>query len=169
MSLDIENARVIYKNFSGAKNDFNRNGTRTVDIVIEDPEVAQMLADDGWNVKQTRVREEGDEPQFYINAVINFNPPYGEPPKITMRMVDKNGKLVSRTNLTENTVSALDKLKILDIDVRLNPHEWEMNGRSGIKGYVEVLVANVLQDPFLSKYADEEFPMDDEPEELPFN
>lgn len=161
MTLDIENARVLYKNFSGTKNDWNRNGTRSVDIIIDDDKMAEILENDGWNVKHTKIREEGDESSNYINLVINYGSEFSKP-SIIMRMVDSNGRLVSRTNLDENTVSTLDKLRIIDVDVRINPHQWEMGGRSGIKGYVDTMIVNVLEDPFLTKYADEEFPHEED-------
>lgn len=156
-TLDIENARVLFKNFSGAKSEWNRNGTRSVDIIIEDADVARMLAEDGWNIKQTKVRDEGDEPEYYVNIILNFESAFGGP-DVTLRLVDSDGNLVNRVKLDENTVSSLDKLKILFADVRINPHEWEMGGRSGIKGYVDTMIVTARQDPFMAKYAEEEFP-----------
>lgn len=165
-TIDFENTKILYKNFSGAKSEWNRNGTRTASIVIDDPEVAKILAEDGWNVK-VRKDEDGEIQCYYIETVINFHPPFGEPPTITMRMVDKNGKLISRTTLNENTVSTLDKLRIIDADVRLNAHEWNVQGKRGIKGYVDMMIVNVLEDPFVTKYAEEEYPSDDDA--IPFN
>ncbi len=48
--LAIDNARIIFKNFTGKDDKFGREGDRSFSIVIEDDALAEQLANDGWNV-----------------------------------------------------------------------------------------------------------------------
>ena len=59
-NIMIENARLIFKNFSGEESKFNRGGNKNFCVVL-DPEMAQDLADEGWNIKYLRPREEGED------------------------------------------------------------------------------------------------------------
>ena len=60
--LQINNARIVYKNFSGKPSAFNREGDRNFSLVIPNIEIADALKDKGWNIKIKPPREEGDEP-----------------------------------------------------------------------------------------------------------
>lgn len=174
-TITFKNSKVMYKNFSGTITDQNRNGMRSVDIIIDDPEMVEMLANDGWNIGERRTdvhtgqyirKKEWDDfkgeysSQFYINLYIGFN---GKtPPMIKMKMYNDLGELISSTMLNENTVYMLDQLSIIDLDVKVNSHYYDFGGKSGYKGYVSMLIARVKEDPFALEFAEEEFPTDDE-------
>ena len=49
--LQIDDARIIYRNFSGVGSKFNREGDRNFAIYIDDEDIANELRDRGWNVK----------------------------------------------------------------------------------------------------------------------
>ena len=61
-NLVIENARLLFRNFSGRESKYNRAGQRNFCVYIDDPQDAQKLADDGWNIRERPPREEGEEP-----------------------------------------------------------------------------------------------------------
>lgn len=69
--VNIENARLHFHNFDG-KSQFNNNGDIEYGVIIDDPEFAKKLAEEGWDI---RIKEYPDrDPRYYIKAKINFEP-----------------------------------------------------------------------------------------------
>src|SRR5689334_12528225 len=98
-NITIEGARLIWKNFSGAKGRYNAEGDRNFSLVL-DPDLADILEQDGWNVKRKPPREEGDDPLIHLPVVVGFGK--GRPPLIYL--VNSKG----RRKLDEETVMLLD-------------------------------------------------------------
>ena len=142
--VTLENVRLIFRNFSGAEGQFNRAGARNFAIAL-DPEIARQMRADGWNVKQLRVREEGDVPQDYLEVAVNYSS--GKPPRIVT--ITSRG----RTNVTEDTVMILDWAEIQTADLILNPYPWEVNGNAGVKAYLKSLFVTIREDELDLKYA----------------
>lgn len=142
-TIKIEDARLIFKNFAGKEGQYNEKGERNFAVVI-DPESADQFAADGWNVRQRPPREEGDEPTFYIPVKVNFK---NRPPRIVM--ITSAG----RTHLDEDSVETLDWADIRLADLIIRGFEWEVNGKSGTKAYLQSLFVTIEEDELEQKYA----------------
>ena len=70
--LAIDNARIIFKNFTGKDDKFGREGDRSFSIVIEDDALAEQLANDGWNVKPLTPRDPDEKVNHFIKVKISF-------------------------------------------------------------------------------------------------
>lgn len=126
--LQIDDARIIFKNFSGEESKFNRAGDRNFAVRINDPDVVDQLIADGWNVTVKPPKEEGDDPYMYIKVKIKFN---DLGPKVFLR----SGKHVRR--LSEQNVGLLDSIDILRVDLDLRAYDWEVNGKTGRTAYLD--------------------------------
>lgn len=152
-AIIIENARIMFRNFSGRETKFNREGCRNFCVVVDTKEDADRFAAEGWNVKILPAKKEGDEDRYYIKVDISFKV---VPPKVYM-ITSK-----AKVPLNEDTIGTLDFAEIRNVDVSLRPYNWEVNGKTGVKAYLKTLYVTIEEDEFAEKYAEEESPDDGE-------
>lgn len=143
-TVQIEDARLIFKNFAGREGQYNRKGDRNFGVILP-PDVADQMHEDGWNVKYLTSRDE-DNPETtpWLPVAVSFDV---KPPKVTL--ITSAG----RTHLDEEAVEILDWLEAKEIDLILNPHPWDVNGKSGIKAYLKTLYITQEEDDLDRKYA----------------
>lgn len=143
-NIVIENARVIFKNFEGRRDTYNKNGAKTFGVIIEDVDTAHKLMEDGWNIKMRPPREEGDPPRYHLPVTVSYNGPF--PP--TVYMITGKAKVL----LDDTTIANLDHAEIESADLVIRPYVWEVNGESGVKAYLKTMYVKIEQDEFAEKY-----------------
>ena len=126
-SIIIENADIKFRNFTGKENKYNREGQRNFCVFL-DGKKGQELEDDGWNIRWMEPRNEGDERKACLQVSVAFN---NYPPKVIM----VTGK--KQTELDEDTVATLDNAELENVDLIVRPYNWTVNGRSGVKAYLQ--------------------------------
>lgn len=144
-NLAIENAQVLFRNFAGMEKMFNSEGDRNFCVLLE-PELAEDLKARGWNVKELRPLEEGDEPKPYIQVSVNYKK--GRPPNVIL--ITARGRL----HLGADEVAMLDYADVKNWDIVLNPYAWNVQDNSGIKAYLKNAYITLNEDEFDLKYAD---------------
>lgn len=142
-SVMMEDVRIIFRNFAGKEGQYNREGDRNFAVLL-DEDVATAMAKDGWNVKWLKAREEGDEEQAYLQVSVNFK---GRPPRIVM--ITSRG----RNHLGEDEIELLDWADIRTVDMIVRPYEWAVNGKTGVKAYLQSIFVTIEEDALELKYA----------------
>ena len=126
--LQIDDARIVYRNFSGTGSKFNREGDRNFAVVIPDQDIADELVNRGWNVKIKPPRDEDDMPFMFLPVKIKFNE---RGPKVYLQSGDK------MVELDEESIDCLDDVDILSVDLDIRPYDWEVNGKQGRTAYLQ--------------------------------
>jgi hypothetical protein len=139
-NIRIENAKIRYRNFTGAESKYNFKGKRNFCVVIEDPAMAAQLSADGWNVREVAPKDEGDEPTYLLQVKVMFGM---YPPKVVLVSGD------SQTILHEETIECLDHAEIKTIDVEIRPYCYD---DVNISAYLKTMYVVIEEDPFAHKY-----------------
>lgn len=153
--LQIDDARIIFRNFRGEGGKFNKEGDRNFALVIPDQEMAEALQNDtnqygaGWNVKIRPPREEGDEPFIYLPVKVKFN---ARGPIVYLQ----SGR--NRVKLDEESISMLDEIDISSVDLDIRPYDDEINGRPFRSAYLQSMCVTQDIDRFAARFAAEEYP-----------
>lgn len=143
-NINIEHAKLAFRNFSGKEGKFNPPGRRNFCVLLES-DIAAQLRNDGWNVKYLRPRDEEDDPQAYMQVAVKYE---NFPPRITL--ITSSGK----TLLTEAEVDMLDWAEITNVDLVIRPYNYEINGKEGVKAYCKSMYVTIEEDEFEKKYMD---------------
>lgn len=146
----MEGVRIIFRNFEGKEGPYNKEGERNFAVLLPEP-IANAMAEDGWNVKWLKAREdaaeEGEEDQPYLPVTLRYDV---FPPHIVM-VTSRN-----RTVLGEAQVEMLDYSDIINVDLIVRPYTWNVNGKSGVKAYVKTMFVTIEEDALVQKYAEME-------------
>ena len=143
--LQINDAKIIFRNFRGEGGKFNRDGDRNFAVVIDDQDVADALVKEGWNVKIKPGREEGDDPFMRLPVKVKFTD-YGP----NVYLVTGN----RRNELDEESIGCLDNIEIESVDMDIRPYDWEVNGRTGRTAYLQSMEVVQRIDRFAARYSE---------------
>ena len=133
--LQIDDARITYKNFSGAPSQYNREGDRNFALIIPDRQLADDLIANGWNVRIKPPREDGDTPFMFLPVKVKFN---DRGPNVYLKTGNVQNKL------DEESVGLLDNIDIIGVDLDIRPFDWDVNGKQGRTAYLQSI--RVIQD-----------------------
>lgn len=151
-NLRIDDARIIFRNFSGEGSKFNRAGDRNFALVIPNQDICDMLLADenedgaSWNVKVKPPREEDEDPLMFLAVKIKFN---SRGPNVYL---NTDGKMVK---LDEDNIGMLDQIDISSVDLDIRPYDGELNGKAFRSAYLQSMcVTQDITDRFAARYED---------------
>lgn len=145
--LQIDDARIVYRNFKGVASKFNREGDRNFAVVIPNRDIAEQLIDAGWNVRIKPPRNEEDSEFMFLPVKIKFK--NHEPNTYLLTGNDLN-------RLDEETVGCLDDVDIDSVDMDIRGYNWDVNGKTGRTAYLQSMRVTQRVDRFASRYGIED-------------
>lgn len=146
--LQIDDARIIWRNFEGRGDQFNREGDRNFALVIPDREIADALVNDknedgaSWNVKFREPKDAGDDPFMFLTVKVKFN---DRGPAVFLRTGER------RIRLNENSVGMLDKIDIARVDLDIRPFDNITNGKAYRTAYLQGIEVTQDVDRFTAR------------------
>lgn len=145
--LNIDEAKIIFRNFEGRGDKFNREGDRNFAVVIPTEDLADRLVKDGWNVKIKPSRDDQETPFMYLPVKIKFN---DRGPNCYLVTAGKANRL------DEESIGILDDVDILNVNLDIRPYDWEVNGKAGRTAYLQGIEVIQRVDRFAARYAEED-------------
>ena len=152
--ITIWDAKLYFKNFTGAEGRYNQKGDRNFGVFIDD-DTAKQLESDGWNVKYTKPNEEGYQ-RPYLKVKLNFK---GRP---RLYLVADGRKTI----LTEETAGELDDLVFEKVDLKIR-HAYLKNYDCWTQ-YIDKGYFTVLEDDLDRAYATPRDEFDEAMDDIPF-
>lgn len=141
---DIDGRQIIFKNFEGRGDKFNREGDRNFSLRIDDPNTADALLKEGWNVKIKEARDDDEDPFMRLPIKVKFTN-YG--PNVYLITGGR------RNELDEESIACLDNIDIESVDMDIRPYDWDVNGRTGRTAYLQSMEVVQRIDRFAARYA----------------
>lgn len=141
---DIDGRDIIFRNFEGRGDKFNREGDRNFSLRFRDPELADEVAKDGWNVRIKPARDEDEDDFMRLPIKLKFTD-YG--PKVYLWSGN------NRVELDEESIGCLDSIEIDHVNMDVRPYNWEVNGRIGRTAYLQTIEVFQRTNRFEERYA----------------
>lgn len=144
---DIDGRQIIFKNFEGRGDKFNREGDRNFSLRIDNEDTADALVKEGWNVRIKGGRDEDEGPFMRLPIKVKFTN-YG--PNVYLRTGDRVNEL------NEESIACLDNIEIESVDMDIRPYDWDVNGRTGRTAYLQSMEVVQRIDRFAARHANNE-------------
>ena len=126
--IEISNAKILWKNFTGELGFYNKEGGRNFCLVLSDDASVNFFKQNGYSVAVKPSGVEVGEFIRYLKVKLKFN---NRKPAIILK---SNNKTI---RVDENLVSVLDSIKIKSVDMGIKPYHWELpNGEHGQIAYL---------------------------------
>lgn len=141
---EIDGRDLLFRNFEGRGDKFNREGDRNFSLRLRDPDTADELVERGWNVKIKDGNSEDDGPFMRLPIKVKF----GEyPPKVYLWTGNR------RNELDEESVGILDQIEIESVNMDVSGYNWNVNDRTGRTAYLQTIEVFQKVDRFQERYA----------------
>lgn len=157
--LIVENARLLFRNFTGLEKKYNKAGDRNFAVLITEKE-SEMLIKRGWNPACKQIEATG-EVICHLKVKVRYD---NFPPNVRMHTKTNMAGVL----LDGDTVGQIDSAVVEMADLVLHPYFWDVNEETGITAYLKEGHITLEDDYFAEKYAaaevveEKELPWDEE-------
>jgi hypothetical protein len=141
----LEDFRIIFRNFAGEERQFNAQGDRNFTVIL-DPETAEDLKRQGYNVKQLKPRDDDEPGDWSLKVKVS----YKGRTKPNLNLITSRG----RTALDEDLAGMLDYAELEKVDLIIRPYDWAVSGKTGRSAYLKTIFAIIREDELELKYSE---------------
>lgn len=128
---NIRDAKIIFRNFAGAPDRFNKNGQApNFSVVIPEEDVGYFRDDLGFSVKQ-RVTQDGDVFYHLKVKVGKYASIYIKDEDDVVRQIPNNPA----------DLACLDNMFFAACDISIVPNDYDAGGRTGRSAYLSEMFA----------------------------
>lgn len=145
-NIELEGARLIFKNFQGKGTQYNAEGNRNFGVLLDD-DLAEQLERDGWKVRYLNPKE--DDPDQYRQPWLSVKVKFDPYPPIAVLITSRGKK-----KLTEETIDQLDWSRIRNCDLIIRPYNYPelANRPAGVAAYLKAIYITIEENRFEEKY-----------------
>lgn len=150
--LQIDDAKICFRNFKGEKSMYNDEGKRNFSVIIPNAEIAEELQNNtnrygvGWNVK-IKAPNSPDEAVFmHLPVAVSFTD--RSQPGVYLI----SGK--SRVKLNEETIYMLDDIDIESVSLDIRPFDGESKFGPFRKAYLSSIYVTQAVDRLAARFAE---------------
>lgn len=141
--LEIDDAKIVFRNFEGRGSSFNRPGDRNFAVVIDSRELADELIAHGWNVKIKPPKDDNFDEFMYLPVKVRADD-YG------LRVYLQTGG--SKNEIKPEDIGLLDHVELACADMDLRPFDWDFNGKTGRTAYLKSIKCYQNVDRFADNF-----------------
>ena len=185
--LQIDGARIIFRNLRGEGTQFNREGDRNFAVVIPDRDLTEKevnsilnMYSDAEMIYNPEMECEvltiaGEEVLTTVEALraLRWNVKVKQPRTaeempmhylaVKVSFNDRGPAIFLESGnntrrLTEKTAFLIDEIDIVEVNMDVRPYDWAVGGREGRSAYLQEM--HVVQEigRFSARFAEEEYP-----------
>ena len=144
----VEDAKLIFRNFSGRGDTYNREGSRSFCLILDTPELYSWAEDHGWPIKHRGA--EGEEGYDYIKVEVSYK--FDSIKPLVVFIKDDGNGHPTKTQIDENGINVLDWTEIIKADIMIRNRKWKFNNNEGFKPQLSAIYATLYIDPLEAKY-----------------
>ena len=160
-TIAVDDTRFIFAtNFSGdPSKDRFADSRRKANLLIPDPEQAKDLIKAGFKVRETRPRPDDDPnefvPEYFVTVLLKYRN------RASLAIWSGNNEPVL---LDEDSVSCIDSMRVKNVNVILNPYEYDPVN-NGLSLYIRTMYVeqDLDDDPYAARYRSRQEDYEEEP------
>lgn len=185
--VQIDKARIIFRNFRGEGSQYNREGDRNFAVVIPDRDLTEKevksildMYSDAEMVYNPEMECDvltiaGEEVLTTVEALralrwnVKVKAPRNEDEgpmhylSVKVSFNDRGPAVFlqsgnNRRKLTEQTAFLIDEIDILEANMDIRPYDWAVGGREGRSAYLQEMYVVQEIGRFEARFAEEEYP-----------
>ena len=149
--LNIENAKIGFRNFEGREGLYNKQGDREFAVYLSE-EDAIALEKEGWNIKWPKIRPDDNDEEDTRSPFLKVSVGFDFCPATIYTVTNSANGEQNITLLRPEEAGMLDWAEIENVDLVIRPYEWTVSGKTGIKAYLKAGYFTLITDDFAKKY-----------------